>query len=256
MHALNPGDSLEVTAPLQNFPLRVGASRYILVAGGVGITAIHSMARVHKRIGADYKVIYVGRSRPAMAFVDELLSEHKARCEVYVDDEGDLLNISHLLDEVDTSTELYMCGPIRLMDAIRRSWIEKSLPLPNLRYETFGNSGWFEPEEFELRIDGSASTTLVSPNESILEALERVGVEAMYDCRKGECGLCVVKADHLEGVIDHRDVFFTEEEKSRATNLCVCVSRVASSPRVDSGTSSGPCAPGVKGRPAIALDFP
>ena len=40
MHALKPGDTLEITQPLQNFPLRVGAARYVLLAGGIGITAI------------------------------------------------------------------------------------------------------------------------------------------------------------------------------------------------------------------------
>lgn len=244
MHALQPGESLQVTSPLQNFPLRVGAPRYVLLAGGVGITAISSMARVLKRLGADYQLIFVGRSRSAMAFLDELEGEHGTRCEVLVDEEGDVLDVAQLLTRVDHSTELYMCGPIRLMDAVRRAWAASSLPATNLRYETFGNSGWFDPEEFELRIRGSQRSTVVSSDESILEALERVGVEAMYDCRKGECGLCVVKAEQLCGVIDHRDVFFSEEEKLGDTKLCVCVSRVASHPEAE----------GV--RPTLTLDVP
>ncbi|MGJ9373584.1 PDR/VanB family oxidoreductase [Nesterenkonia sp. CF4.4] len=264
MHALEPGDSLEVTSPLQNFPLRVGAARYVLLAGGVGITAIHSMARVLKRLGADYQFVFVGRSRPAMAFLDELRGEHGPRLRLSVDDEGDVLDVHELLDGVDHATEFYMCGPIRLMDAVRRAWIERGLPLPNLRYETFGNSGWFDPEEFELRIRGSERSTVVSPAESILEALERVGVEAMYDCRKGECGLCVVKAAQLDGVIDHRDVFFSEAEKSTDTKLCVCVSRVASCPgsadgaQVHSGDRDGSAdrEDSASRRPMLTLDFP
>ncbi|EXF24299.1 flavodoxin [Nesterenkonia sp. AN1] len=258
MHALEVGDSLEVTSPVQNFPLRVGAPRYVLLAGGVGITAIHSMARVLKRLGADYQLIFVGRSRPAMAFLDELREEHGPRLRLSVDDEGDVLDVQKLLGPVDASTEFYMCGPIRLMDAVRRAWIERELPLPNLRYETFGNSGWFDPEEFELHIRGSERHTVVSPDESILEALERVGVEAMYDCRKGECGLCVVKAEQLNGVIDHRDVFFNEAEKSADTKLCVCVSRVAScggSAPADRA-QAGAAPPPSHSRPSLTLDFP
>lgn len=264
MHALEPGDSLEVTSPLQNFPLRVGAPRYVLLAGGVGITAIHSMARVLKRLGADYQLVFVGRSRPAMAFLDELGEEHGPRLRPSVDDEGDVLDVHELLDGVDHSTEFYMCGPIRLMDAVRRAWIERGLPLPNLRYETFGNSGWFDPEEFELRIRGSERSTVVSADESILEALERVGVEAMYDCRKGECGLCVVKAEQLHGVIDHRDVFFSEAEKSADTKLCVCVSRVAScagsapadGAQAGSSDGEGDREGSASRRPMLTLDFP
>ncbi|MCH8563736.1 PDR/VanB family oxidoreductase [Nesterenkonia sp. AY15] len=252
MHALEPGDPLEVTSPLQNFPLRVGAPRYVLLAGGVGITAIHSMARVLKRLGADYQLIFVGRSRPAMAFLDELHREHGPRLRLSVDDEGDVLDVKGLLGQVDHSTEFYMCGPIRLMDAVRRAWIERELPMPNLRYETFGNSGWFDPEEFELRIRGSERHTVVSPDESILEALERVGVEAMYDCRKGECGLCVVKAEQLNGVIDHRDVFFSEAEKSTDTKLCVCVSRVASC----ANSAGAGAEDSASTRATLTLDFP
>ncbi|GAA1153898.1 PDR/VanB family oxidoreductase [Nesterenkonia sandarakina] len=254
MHALKPGDALEVTAPLQNFPLRVGAPRYVLLAGGVGITAIHAMARVLKRLGTDYQLIFVGRSRPAMAFLEELREEHGPRLRLSVDDEGDVLDVHELLADVDASTEFYMCGPIRLMDAVRRAWIERGLPLPNLRYETFGNSGWFDPEEFELRIRGSERNTVVSSEESILEALERVGVEPMYDCRKGECGLCVVKAQQLNGVIDHRDVFFDEEEKSSDTKLCVCVSRVAS--RSGAGAEACGADSSAHARPSLTLDFP
>ena len=47
--------------------------------------------------------------------------------------------------------ELYMCGPIRLMDAVRRAWIERGLSPAHLRFETFGNSGWYEAEAFRVR---------------------------------------------------------------------------------------------------------
>ena len=72
MHGLSPGDELEVTQPLQNFPLRVGAPRYLLLAGGIGITAVTEMARVLRHVGADYTLVYVGRGRERMAYVVEL----------------------------------------------------------------------------------------------------------------------------------------------------------------------------------------
>ncbi|WP_017627600.1 ferredoxin reductase, partial [Nocardiopsis chromatogenes] len=142
MHALRPGDGLDITAPLQNFPLRVGAPRYVLLAGGIGITALSAMAAVLRRLGADYRLVYAGRSRSGMAFLRELGRAHGDRLEAHVDDEGTGLDVPALVAGVDEHTELYMCGPIRLMDAVRRRWLERELPLPNLRYETFGNSGW------------------------------------------------------------------------------------------------------------------
>ena len=85
-----------------------------------------------------------------------------------------------------------MCGPIRLMDAVRRGWQDAGLPPANLRYETFGSSGWFEPEEFVARVPQRQVETTVRTDETLLEALTRAGVDLMYDCRKGECGLCLL----------------------------------------------------------------
>lgn len=227
MHQLEPGDELDITAPLQNFPLRIGAARYLLVAGGIGITAIAAMAAALLRVGADYRVLYVGRSRSAMAFVSELTTTHGDRLTLHVDDEGTGLDVHDAVSRVDSATELYMCGPIRLMDAVRRTWIERDLPLPNLRYETFGNSGWFEAEEFRVSVPRFGIDTVVGKGDSLLDALERAGADMMFNCRKGECGLCSVDIIDVEGAVDHRDVFFSESQKSDCTKLCACVSRIA-----------------------------
>ncbi|MDJ0396492.1 PDR/VanB family oxidoreductase [Rhodococcus sp. G-MC3] len=228
MHALQPGDTLDVTAPLQNFPLRIGAPRYVLLAGGIGITAMAAMAAALRRVGADYRLAYVGRSRSAMAFLTELIAAHGERLTVHIDDEGTGLAVSAIVDDVDVATELYMCGPIRLMDAVRRTWLDRDLPLPNLRYETFGNSGWFDAQEFRVSIPRLGIETTVHENDSLLDALERAGADMMFDCKKGECGLCLVDILDVEGTVDHRDVFFSETQKSTSKKLCSCVSRVAS----------------------------
>lgn len=227
MHSLQPGDEIELTAPLQNFPLRVGAPRYVLLAGGIGITAMAAMAAVVRRVGADYRFVYVGRSRSAMAFLPELAALHGSRLDVHVDDEGTGLDVQALIDDTEQDAELYMCGPIRLMDAVRRAWVDRDRPLPNLRYETFGNSGWFQAEEFVVSVPALGIDTVVGPGESLLDALERAGADMMFDCRKGECGLCQVEIVDVEGSVDHRDVFFSEAEKERSTKLCACVSRIA-----------------------------
>ena len=127
MHELAVGDRLQITQPLQNFPLRVGAKHYILLAGGVGITAMANMASVLKRLNADYTLVFAGRKRSAMAYLAQLEAEHGSRLEVHVDDEGTSLSVNELLERAGEETELYMCGPIRLMDAVRRGWAELKL---------------------------------------------------------------------------------------------------------------------------------
>lgn len=226
MHTLEAGEAIELTQPMQNFPLRVGAPRYVILAGGIGVTAVLGMARVLARTGADYRFVYAGRSRAAMAYLDDLIAEHGDRLEVHIDDEGTALNVPTLLGGLDLDTELYMCGPIRLMDAVRRTWGELELSLPNLRYETFGNSGWFDPEEFLVRIPRLGLEALVPKGRSMLEALEAAGADMMSDCRKGECGLCEVRVLSVAGDIDHRDVFYSERQQNASEKMACCVSRV------------------------------
>lgn len=229
MHGLVEGDELACTQPLQNFELRPGAHRYVLLAGGVGITAVIEMGRVLHRLGQDYRFVYVGRSREQMAYLDELAALHGDRLEVHADDEGTALDVEALVAGLPEQgrTEVYMCGPIRLMDAVRRSWLAHGRPVADLRYETFGSSGWFEPEAFEVEIPELGLRTVVEPDSSLLESLAAAGADMMYDCRKGECGLCEVRIGALQGRVDHRDVFLSDDEKSTDATLCICVSRVA-----------------------------
>ena len=60
----------------------------------------------------------------------------------------------------------------------------------------------------------------------MLEALEAAGIEMIFDCRRGECGLCALTILKVDGIVDHRDVFFSDSEKAENAKLCTCVSRV------------------------------
>lgn len=227
MHQLTVGQQLDITQPIQNFPLRFGADRYLLLAGGVGITALVEMADALKRAKADYRLIYVVKSRALAAFAEQLAASHGPRFELFVDDEENPLVVADLISNQLANTELYMCGPIRLMDEVRREWSAQALEITNLRYETFGASGWFDPEEFTVRVEGQTDV-LVGKNQTMLEALEQAGIEVMADCRKGECGLCELRVEALSGTIDHRDVFYSENQKLEGEKIACCVSRVVS----------------------------
>lgn len=226
MRALQPGDVLRITQPLQDFPLRVGAPSYVLVAGGVGITAIRGMASTLRRLGADYVLHYVGHSRERMAYLADLEATHGDNLIAHITQESGRMSAPALLDTVPADAELYMCGPIRLMEEIRRLWERGGRDATALRYETFGSSGWFEAEPFEVVVPRLGVTVEVQPGESMLEALERGGVDMMYDCRRGECGLCEADIVRLDGRVDHRDVFYSERQKAPNSKMCCCVSRV------------------------------
>lgn len=228
MHTLDVDDLLDITEPIQNFPLRYGASNYLLLAGGIGITALLEMAKALKKAKANYKLLYVVKNRSLAVFESELLALHAERFQLFVDDENNPLSVESVVAEAGPETELYMCGPIRLMDAVRREWVQRKLDITNLRYETFGAGGWFEPEEFQVDVVEQNLSITVGRTQSILEALEAAGVEVMSDCKKGECGLCELRVVSCSGELEHRDVFYSETQKSEGKKIASCVSRVVS----------------------------
>ena len=120
-----------------------------------------------------------------------------------------------------------MCGPVRLMDAVRRAWSAADLSPADLRFETFGNSGWYDAEPFEVSLPEQGISALVAPEQTVLDALGAAGAELMWDCRKGECGLCEMAVVDVQGRLDHRDVFLSDRQKSEGERVCLCVARVA-----------------------------
>ncbi|MGK5172374.1 PDR/VanB family oxidoreductase [Geodermatophilus sp. CPCC 205761] len=249
VHALRRGQDVSITQPLQNFPLNYGRPGYVLAAGGIGITALVAMGKALKARGADYRFVYGARSRGLMAFVDELAAEHGDRLELRVDDEGTGLDVADLVAGVPAGGELYVCGPTPMLDAIKSAWATAGRRPADLRFETFGSSGRFAPEAFTVRIPRLGLETLVAHDVSMLEALEACGADLMFDCRRGECGLCQVKVIEVEGVIDHRDVFLSQEQHQAGDRLQCCVSRVVSA-------RTGGLA-GADGKPAaVTIDVP
>ena len=141
MNDLRPGDAIDLTQPLNDFPLRPGAARYELIAGGVGITAMLGMANALQERGIDYRLRYAGRSRTLMAYLDDVSARHGDRVTIHTREEGTTMNVPEIVAAIAPGTEVYVCGPIRLMDAVRRAWLDRGLPIADLRMETFGNGG-------------------------------------------------------------------------------------------------------------------
>ena len=249
MHALRRGQEVSITQPLQNFPLNYGKPGYVLAAGGIGVTALVAMGKALKARGADYRFVYGARSRGLMAFLDELAAEHGDRLDLRIDDEGGSLDVAELVAGVPEGGELYVCGPTPMLDAIKAAWARAGRRPADLRFETFGSSGRFAPESFTVRIPRLGLETLVPHDVSMLEALEACGADMMYDCRRGECGLCEVRVLDVDGVIDHRDVFLSDEQHRVGDRLQSCVSRVVSART--GGLAGGNGGPGV-----VSIDVP
>ena len=226
MRRLEPGDALRVSDPQNLFPLSYGSPEYLLVAGGIGITPIVGMGRVLERRGEPFRMLYAGRRRADMPFADELAELLGERLELFVSEDHTRMDVAAEIAKLHEEAELYLCGPRRLIEACRTAWAAEGRHPARLRLETFANSGEHAPEPFTIHVVDHGVDVEVPERRTMLSALREAGVHVMYDCLRGECGLCAAEVLELEGEIDHRDVFLSDEERAEGTRICTCVSRV------------------------------
>jgi vanillate O-demethylase ferredoxin subunit len=226
LHSLSAGDRIRATDPLQGFPLTTGRPGYVLLAGGIGITPLLPMYQALRAAGSPVRLVYAGASRDRMAFAAELAAEGQP-VELVVGDEGGRVDPKALVAGLPEGHELYVCGPLGLLDAIRGAWRDAGRPAGGLRFESFGSSGRHAAQEFTVEVPRLSLTLTVPAGQSLLDSLEQAGAEMMSDCRRGECGLCEVRVLDCVGVIDHRDVFLSDAERAAGEYLCTCVTRVA-----------------------------
>jgi ferredoxin-NADP reductase len=236
VRALKASADVEVSEPRSHFELQYGRPEYLLVAGGIGITPLFGMAHALERHGRFFRVLYAARTREQMAFVDELRDLLGDRLELFVSAEGNRLDVAAEIDRLHPDGELYLCGPLRLRDAAQKAWRDKGRRPDRLQFETFASGGRFAPEEFLVRVHGHAEEIAVRRNRTLLDALTDAGVDVMSDCLRGECGLCAAKVLDVEGELDHRDVFLSEEQQREGETIITCVSRaVGGAITIDTG---------------------
>jgi ferredoxin-NADP reductase len=227
MWTLGLGDAIAVATPRCDFPLTHGAPHYLLLAGGVGITPMVAMAEQLAKRGADMRMIYAARSTEEFAYREELGELLGDRLALFAADQGTSIDIAAEIESLPADGELYMCGPLGLMEAVRNAWEVAGRPRGKLRYETFGSSGSHPVQAFTVKVPRMNAEVLVRENESMLDALEAAGVEVVFECRRGECGLCAIQIIEVDGQVDHRDVFFSARQHRENKQICACVSRVA-----------------------------
>lgn len=224
---LKPGDETEMTVPENRFELSWRAPKYLLIAGGIGITPIYGMVQALAERNADYRLFHAARSRTMLAFADTIAGIAGERATFFPQDEGQNIDFAGEFAKLDSDTELYICGPVGMLNAAKEAWAAAGLKPSRFRYEVFGDSGLFAEQDFSVEIPSKGAVITVRSDQSMLDALCDAGIDMIYDCQRGECGLCAVTILEASGQIDHRDVFFSAEEKHENHKMCACVSRLA-----------------------------
>jgi cytochrome P450/ferredoxin-NADP reductase len=220
--SLRAGDVVRVRGPRNNFAL-VDSPRYLFIAGGIGITPILTMIAAAEAASADWRLVYGGRHRASMAFLDEL-ARYGDRVTIAPQDETGLLDLDTLLGNPEPGTLVYCCGPEPLLAAVEQrcaAWQSGALHVERFAARPLGEP--VRAEAFEIELVRSGLTLTVPPDRSVLDVVEDAGIGVLSSCAEGTCGTCEVPV--LGGLPDHRDSVLTDDEKQRNDCMLICVSR-------------------------------
>ncbi|WP_233192818.1 PDR/VanB family oxidoreductase [Acidimangrovimonas sediminis] len=231
VHGLSVGDTVTSGAPVNQFAMTPGDGPVTLLAGGIGITPILSMAGALKAGGRPFRLYYFGRAEGELAFLPDLATLCGDSLTTGYDSVDGPPDLGAILAATPAGADLYVCGPGGMIEAMKTAWAEEGRPAERLHYELFTATPppAAGDQPFEVEIASTGKVVTVAPAQTIIEALEEAGVDVVYDCQRGDCGIC--QTGVISGVPEHRDVVLSDEEKASNKVMQICVSR-AVSPRL------------------------
>lgn len=217
------GQEMVISNPVNLFSLDLRAKKHLMIAGGIGITPFLAQIKQLDRAHGNWELHYACRSEALGSYVDYLTSTHPNDVHVYYDDQSQSIDLETLLDGQPLGTHIHVCGPKGMIDWVRGKAAELGWPREVVHYEEFLAPKPGKP--FEVKLAISNKVINVGEQESLLEAMERAGVEAPYLCRGGACGQCETQVIDYEGNFIHRDHWLEADEHASGKKIMPCVSR-------------------------------
>lgn len=221
--SLKSGDILEALAPVNAFPMEPGAGHSILIAGGIGITPLLSMAHALRADGKSFELHYSARWFSDLAFREDIERLVGPHAHFYASRESGSpqLELQRLLAHPAQDTHVYVCGPRPLIVAVRELAETSGWAPEQIHFESFGAAASPDDHAITVNLARSGRSINVPAGHSILDTLLEAGIDVPHDCKRGECSLCMTHV--LAGEPEHRDLCLSSAE--RAESMCVCVSR-------------------------------
>ena len=230
---LHVQDIITISRPRNNFELADNARKFILLAGGIGVTPLKSMAHRLERAGVDYELHYCAREPQSAAFKEELEAlAHNGHVYFHFDggDPSRGLDLKSLLRQPGQDTHVYYCGPPGFMKACADA--ASHWPKGTVHFEHFkapisaadGAAPSVPSGSFMVVLASSGRQITVGPDESLSDALNKAGVPVETSCQSGLCATCKVR--YLTGTVQHNDFILSDEDQTEY--LTSCISRATS----------------------------
>lgn len=219
---LREGDRVVVGSPRNHFTLERG-SRYLFLAGGIGITPLLPMIRRVAADGADWSLHYGGRTRASMAYADDLRAIDASRVRLLPFNECGLIDLDSALKDAGPEAYVYCCGPEPLIGAAEAACARRGMQLRTERFSPRETGSSRADSPFTVRIASTGAELPVPADRSIVDVLIEAGVDVLTSCEEGTCGTCETAV--LGGLPDHRDSVLTEAERAAGDRILPCVSR-------------------------------
>jgi ferredoxin-NADP reductase/predicted pyridoxine 5'-phosphate oxidase superfamily flavin-nucleotide-binding protein len=220
------GQILKCSMPKNHFALQYDDTPIVLIAGGIGITAIKSMAQELQTKGKEFIIHYAGQSRKEMAFVDRLQREFTQKITIYPKNEDKRIDLKNIIKSATSNTSFYLCGPEKLLTEFKQLAEQSGIAAKFIHFERFKKAHNKNEKEISVTLAKSNKTLVVASEQSILEAMIEADISIPYSCQTGSCKTCQVKV--LDGIPEHLDLVLTDKEKVKDKLFCPCVSRAKS----------------------------
>ena len=220
---LQLGQVLNCSQPENHFELHQDNRPAVLMAAGIGITPIKSMAQSLKMRGTPLQLHYAGRSHTQMAFQDRITREFGDDLSIYSSELKQRMDIASIIKNAAADAVFYVCGPLGLINQVLDVAQAANISAERIRFERFNADISTSAKAVTVHLQRSNVSLEVKKDETILDAMLDAGIHTPYSCKTGACKSCVVKV--IEGEADHKDMALSEEEKTQQKLMCPCVSR-------------------------------
>jgi ferredoxin-NADP reductase/predicted pyridoxine 5'-phosphate oxidase superfamily flavin-nucleotide-binding protein len=221
------GSILHCKTPQNFFTLSDINQHAVLIAGGIGITPIKSIALSLLKRNKSFELHYAGRSEKEMAYTDRLTRQMGDKLHLYPSQKGKKLALSSLMSDAITKhndhVQFYFCGPSSMLTDLKETAHELGITTDKIYFEQFTAELDKSAKKCELTLIKSKVKIEVDSNQTLLDAVLAADIPVPFSCKAGECKSCVVQVAPSAS-IQHQDNCLTDQERASG-KMCLCVSR-------------------------------